>query len=158
VFIGYLVPVVGCVVALYLMGVFLVRFDRRSHRYFAEFVFLNLIVSYLFYIDAIGTLDFCLIESFISFRVTGSYVLYSIIQRPYNGRDLTLYFWLCVMLFGRFVMAPVPVSLFYSKLLPYTGDFLYGTDVQQLFPYFLYFHITKANIQELYRNYYILVR
>lgn len=84
---------------------------------------------------------FCIVSSFICFRICGSYVLYNIIKRPYSGFDWATVVWIPVICIASLWIRPI--------------DF-HGYSLQQYLPYLACIHIVTMNGIELSRYYHLL--
>jgi len=97
-------------------------------------------------------IQFCLVISLLAFLINGSYVIYSIMEQPYDGREPALAIWAAVLVYANLFMSPLPVSVFYSALIPSIGNpFPYS--VQQSLPYALCLHLAKLSLDGFLRFY-----
>lgn len=95
---------------------------------------------------AISLLDTLVLLFFLSFRITGSYVLASVLGKPYRGYDRVLVA-LVASLFVWHVLAPVAVSKSAATLITVPDATLKG-----LAPYFIAAYVTIANLVEVSAN------
>jgi hypothetical protein len=87
---------------------------------------------------------------FISYRLTGQYVLCSVLQKRFCGYDIVLGLWLLALAWAHFVMEPVPLFNFYSKLIPMIGfDPLPSLTLQQLLPWIIAAHTFQRNLADV---------
>jgi len=96
----------------------------------------------------------------MSFRITGCYVCFSIIQRPYKGWSLPIIVWLVLLVWVNVLMAPTPIAIYIHNLVPHLPVglqlFTQTVTIQRILPYFFAVHIFMTNIGLLRRNYYLL--
>jgi hypothetical protein len=151
-----LASVVAAITCLQCHGDFVHRFNRTMVEKFLLFTALSAAFGTLHLMGALGRVQFLLIISFVSFRITGCYVMYSILQKQYKGYDGAIFAWLAAIVWGHFFMAALPMSTLFSALLPYTGDFFFGLTVQQMLPWCLCAHLGQRNLAELNKNYYVI--
>ena len=84
---------------------------------------------------------FCIVASFICFRICGSYVLFSIIKRPYGGFDWPTVLWIPAICVASLWIRPL--------------DF-HGYSLQAYLPYLACIHIVTMNGIDLSRYYHVL--
>jgi len=134
---------------------FISRFDRSMVERFIGFCVQLFIPGMLYLMDYIGIVEMLILCTVISWRVTGCYVMHSILQRPYQGFDWAIMIWEGLILWSFFFMEPLPVSAFYQKLLPFVAPSFpfHHLTVQRCLPYFAYVHIAYRNVAELLSNY-----
>eukprot|EP00656_Telonema_subtile_P019686 TRINITY_DN20912_c0_g2_i2.p1 TRINITY_DN20912_c0_g2~~TRINITY_DN20912_c0_g2_i2.p1 ORF type:complete len:449 (-),score=75.75 TRINITY_DN20912_c0_g2_i2:209-1555(-) len=89
-------------------------------------------VGGLYYTGFCTQLSFLMIITAISFRICGSYVIYSVINWVYRGFEPRLLEYVALMVLMHHVMAPLPLELFYQNLVPYLGGCPYT--LQDLLP------------------------
>ena len=61
----------------------------------------------LYLLDIIGMITFVLAVIFVSFRITGSYVLFTIIKKRFSGSDWAIALWIVAILLGHYVVDPI---------------------------------------------------
>lgn len=79
-------------------------------------------VGGLYYTNFLTQISFMMIILTTSFRINGSYVICSVINYVYRGFDARLLEYVILMLIAHYVMAPIPLTLFYHNLVPYIGS------------------------------------
>jgi len=103
----------------------------------------------LLYSDAMSPLSFCLSLVAFSFRINGSYVLYSVVKKIFNGYDTLLVEWCVVIMWANFAMEPIPASKFYSKIVFMESNIT----LQQVLPIMMCAHIVVRNLHDLHTNF-----
>lgn len=131
---------------------FVVRYDNDVLLKFVQFMLLQVVPSFLHICGFIGEFPFVLVLCFVSFRITGSYVLHSIVYRPYSGMDQDIVYWMLAWFYSHVAMLQLPMNVFYTRLVPYTGDFFYGASLQDMLPYALCVHIAVKNVIDVSRE------
>ena len=88
-------------------------------RYHLLFVAMCSSFGLLYYLGALDLYAFALALTFVSFRISGTYVLFTIVKRRYDGNDWGVFAWLAAMFAGMFI-PPVALGPFtLQALLPY---------------------------------------
>ena len=75
---------------------------------------------------------------FVSFRISGSYVLHTIVGRPFDGNDLGIFAFLAAIGIGHFVLAPISLG---------------PTTLQATLPYLAGVYVTIRNFADFTRYY-----
>lgn len=92
----------------------------RLIRYHLLFVAMSAGFGALYLLHAIDLYAFALTLTFVSFRICGTYVLFTIVKRRYDGNDWGVFAWLALMFAAHFLLAPIPLGPFsLQALLPY---------------------------------------
>ena len=108
-------------------------------------------------LDALSHFEFLLLIPFISFRLTGSYVLYSIARTHYPGYCKPLALWLCAIGWSRLAMDPLPLSAFFALMLPLlpapVAAVLSSLTVQALLPWLAMVDCARRNVIDISRNF-----
>ena len=110
-------------------------------RYHLTFVAMCSAFGLLYYLGAIDLYAFALALTFVSFRICGTYVLFTIVKRHFNGNDWGVFAWLAAMFAGMLV-PPVmlgPFSL--QALLPYFAS-VYMV-ARNLYDFSLYYGVLR---------------
>jgi hypothetical protein len=63
-----------------------------------------------FWLGAIDLRFFLLAIVFTSFRINGTYLVRSLVKRPYDGRDFVLLGFIVAIFFVHFVIEPMPLG------------------------------------------------
>lgn len=147
-----LIGVASVLVMSRLVLFYVVRFEQLEMIKFFLFMLLQVAPAYLHLAGFIGVFPFALVVSFVSFRITGSYVLNSIVTRPYDGVDAATVYWLLAWFYGHIAMDQLPMNVFFSRLLPFTGDFFGGCSVQDMMPYAMCAHLAAKNVADVTRQ------
>lgn len=115
---GTLVSITAAIVSAHMIYQFIKRFDRQM--WWALFLFLVPAcgISALYLLGHYSFFMCTLLVSCISFRITGSYVLYSILGRPYNGWDWSLTIGVALLVWSCTIMSPLPVTTWYGQIIP----------------------------------------
>lgn len=92
----------------------------------------------LYILGMMSTLVFALSIIFLSFRITGTFVLQTVLKRPYDGWDAGIIFWLLAIPAGHFFLGPVVVQ---------------GYRVDQLVPHLAILYMAGRNLIDLARNF-----
>jgi len=109
-------------------------------RYHLLFVVMCSSFGLLYWIGAIDTYAFALGLTLVSFRIAGTYVLFTIVRRRYDGNDWGVLAWLAAMFAGHF-MAPIALG-------PFT--------LQALLPYFACVYMVGRNLLDFSQYYRVL--
>jgi phosphatidylglycerophosphate synthase len=90
-------------------------------RYHALFVVMGAGFAALYLLRAIDVYAFALTIVCASFRISGTYVLFTLVRRPFNGNDAGIWFWLAALYAAHFVLPLLGVQLpgALTALLPY---------------------------------------
>lgn len=91
-------------------------------RYHALFVLFCAGFGALYLLGAIDLYAFALLLICTSFRISGTYVLFTIVRRPYNGSDLGIAAWIAVLFAAHYLSWPLglgPGTL--QAALPYVA-------------------------------------
>ena len=112
----------------------------RLIRYHLLFVAMCSSFGLLYWLGAIDVYAFALALTFVSFRICGTYVLFTIVKRRYDGNDWGVFAWLLAMFAGMFVP---PVAL---------GPF----SLQQLLPYLACAYMVARNLHDFSQYYGVL--
>ena len=80
---------------------------------------------------------YCVAVTMVSFRMTGSYVLFTVLERPYAGVDWSIAVWLPLMAAGWILLEPFSV---------------WGYGVRDALPYLFFLYIVAMNLIDLFRN------
>jgi len=107
-------------------------------------------VGGLYFTGFCTQLSFFMIILTVSFRINGSYVIYSVINWVYRGFDARLLEYVTLMLLMHYVMAPLPLELFYDKLRPYLGDC--GLTLQDMLPTIMCIDLIMRNMFDIQRS------
>ncbi|MDP2307948.1 MAG: CDP-alcohol phosphatidyltransferase family protein [Pseudomonadota bacterium] len=97
--VGHVVAV-ACIMALYTgLKSLAFYYGRLEWRLGGHLPFMALVAacSALYWVGALDTLAFTLLVAFLSFRMTGSFVLHSILGRPYSGLDAGAIVWVAAI-------------------------------------------------------------
>lgn len=132
--VGNTVISLGVISIIVIMSTFLRRFDTAMWLRQVEYWFVLGCFTYLYLDGAIGMGAFFLTTSFVSFRLTGCYVLSAICNLAYSGRDFAIYVWIAVFYWFHYACGPIPLNFLVNKLG--TGEWLAETTVQDLLPVF----------------------
>lgn len=89
-----------------------------------------------------------LVLAVLSWRVTGSLVLFSLLERPYSGHDWVISIWLAVLAWANLCMERMPVQPFYARLSHWIGDPLPGVSCQEVLPFFMCAHLTVRQLKQ----------
>lgn len=92
----------------------------------------------LYLAGALEVHAFSLLVVFLSFRICGSYVLYTILQRPYRGNDWSIAVWIAVLAGAHFGLPPRQVA---------------GIELSALLPYVACLHLAGRNLIDFARAY-----
>ena len=113
-------------------------------RYHLLFVVMCSSFGLLYWIGAIDTYAFAFGLTLVSFRIAGTYVLFTIVRRRYDGNDWGVLAWLAAMFAGHF-MAPIAVGPFtLQALLPYfTCVYMVG---RNLLDFSQYYRVLKPSV------------
>jgi phosphatidylglycerophosphate synthase len=76
--------------------------------YHLPFVAFCLGFGALYLFGIIGMVSFVLAIIFVSFRVSGTYVLYTIIGKRFNGADWNIALWIAAIALGHAALDPIP--------------------------------------------------
>jgi phosphatidylglycerophosphate synthase len=79
-----------------------------------------------------------LVMGLVSFRVTGSYVLYTVLGRRYEGLDWITLMWIPVIVCVHLFVDPFPVA---------------GTSLHETLPYVVCLHVAGATVFDLVRHF-----
>eukprot|EP00823_Brevimastigomonas_motovehiculus_P004464 TRINITY_DN2954_c0_g1_i1.p1 TRINITY_DN2954_c0_g1~~TRINITY_DN2954_c0_g1_i1.p1 ORF type:complete len:401 (+),score=54.50 TRINITY_DN2954_c0_g1_i1:122-1324(+) len=160
---SYVIPIGLSFTVVTLLRDFVARFDHVMYRPFYVFVTYNALVGLLFLHGDMSVMAYVMVTVFISFRIIGSYVLYSILERPYVGMDPALIYWLLLFVWMNYVVAPVPVLACFTSLLPYMQAWLPSVyhilemlTLQDLLPLSLCLYVGKSNLQDLLSNLHLI--
>jgi phosphatidylglycerophosphate synthase len=106
-------------------------------RYHLLFVVMCSGLGLLYWLGAIDTYAFALVLTFVSFRISGTYVLFTIVRRRYDGNDWGVLAWLAAMFAGYF-MAPISLGPFtLQALLPYLACvYMVGRNMRDFSQYY----------------------
>ena len=113
-------------------------------RYHLTFVAMCSAFGLLYWLRAIDVYGFALALTFVSFRICGTYVLFTIVKRRYDGNDWGVFAWLAAMFAGHFLLAPIqlgPITV--QALLPY-GASMYML-VRNLSDFSQYYGVLKPS-------------
>ncbi len=136
-------PTVTVLIDANLTRAFVSRYDAKMWRAFIDSLILNAGFAGAYLLGGMSTRDFILLLSLVSFRVTGSYVLYTIVNKPFPGIDRSLYAW--IVLLSAATAAP---------LIPFTVPVVgWSLTVQYVLPWICMAQITVTNVLDLAANY-----
>lgn len=106
--------------------------------------------SAMYLSGALPLFELLVLFPFISFRITGQYVLCSVLQKRYCGYDFVMALSLAALAWAHFMMDPVPLSNFYSRLVPALGfDPLPPMTLQRALPYLIALHTWQRNLADV---------
>eukprot|EP01006_Ploeotia_vitrea_P020940 TRINITY_DN53261_c0_g1_i1.p1 TRINITY_DN53261_c0_g1~~TRINITY_DN53261_c0_g1_i1.p1 ORF type:complete len:389 (-),score=180.53 TRINITY_DN53261_c0_g1_i1:144-1310(-) len=140
--------VIGPVTMIKLSWYFITRMDRVQLHDLGLIVAVCSAFAALCIVGILSRFEFLLVISFISFRVIGSYVVDSVLQRPHPGIDPAIYHWLIGIILSHFVAEPIPIRTFFSRLVPLIGDWSFDSDVHQLLPYGMCVDLGLRNVAQ----------
>ncbi|OGQ83163.1 MAG: hypothetical protein A2289_02370 [Deltaproteobacteria bacterium RIFOXYA12_FULL_58_15] len=86
----------------------------------------------------IDTLAFLMTVALVSFRMSGSYVLFTIIKRPFNGFDIGIAMWAVAIALAHFFVAPMSVG---------------GNSLHNLLPYLACAYMAARNLIDFARHF-----
>jgi phosphatidylglycerophosphate synthase len=92
----------------------------------------------LYLAGALEVHGFSLLVAFVSFRICGSYVLFTILKRPYRGNDWSIAVWVVALALAHFALEPRQVA---------------GIGLQTLLPYVACLHLAGRNLSDFARAY-----
>ena len=96
---------------------------RLGKHVLQHFVFAGLLSAFgaLYLLGVLDQYAFALMLLFCSFRVCGTYVLFTIVKRPYGGGDLGIVAFIAAIVAGHYLLPPLTLagSLTVQALLPY---------------------------------------
>ncbi|MDD9965933.1 MAG: hypothetical protein OXR73_06920, partial [Myxococcales bacterium] len=98
----------------------------RHLKYHLMFVGMTFAFGGLYLLGGLSLYEFALCLVFTSFRISGSYVLFTLLRRPFGGMDMGIVVWLLAIAFAHFLLGPTPTTDGFKAqaLLPY-GACLY---------------------------------
>ncbi len=83
---------------------------KRLIIYHLYFVAYCLGFGALYLLDIIGTITFALAVIFVSFRITGSYVLFTIIKKRFSGADWAIGLWIAAIFVAHYAFNPIKLG------------------------------------------------
>lgn len=83
---------------------------KRDIVYHLYFVAYCLGFGALYLLGVIGMMSFVLAVIFVSFRITGSYVLFTIIKRRFDGADVNIALCIAAIALGHYAVDPIPLG------------------------------------------------
>jgi hypothetical protein len=107
-------------------------------RYHLLFVAMNLGWALLYLIGAIDMYAFLLLVVFTSFRVSGTYVLCTVMRRPFNGNDLGVFLFVAAIFAARYAGSTFAVG---------------PLELQHALPYLACLYMGVRNMQDFLRHY-----
>jgi len=155
-----LLAVIGGIAVVTQVKLCFFYYKRLKEQIFAHLRFVALCCGFvaLYLLGAIDAVAFILAISFLSFRITGSYVLRSIVKRPYSGFDWGVVFWIGAIALAFFYLGQ-PLSLggyhvtWMVEPLSVGG---YSFTVKGYFPYLPYlslFYMAGRNLIDFARHF-----
>jgi phosphatidylglycerophosphate synthase len=96
-----------CIYVNMKLNVFFYFKMKRLIIYHLSFVTYCIGFGALYLLDIIGMITFVLAVIFVSFRVTGSYVLFTIIRKRFGGADWAIVFWIAAIFLGHYLVDPI---------------------------------------------------
>jgi len=111
----------------------------KSLRYHLYFVGMTFGFGGLYLAGALNMYEFALCLVFTSFRISGSYVLFTLLRRPFSGMDFGIIAWLLVIGGAHYLLPPTLAA----------GGF----DVQTLLPYAACLYMIMRNALDFVRQY-----
>ena len=114
-------------------------YRRMKGLLFPSLVFILFCVMFgAAYLAGMMRIEMCLLAvAFISFRMTGTYVLRTVLRRPYNGIDWLVPLWCGVVVASHFLLGNYRV---------------WGYPLQAAVPVLFVLYVTAANLFELFRH------
>lgn len=104
----------------------------------------------LYLVGVLPLFDLLILLPFISFRLTGKYVLHSVLHKQYKGYDIVLGMWLLALAWAHLFMAPLPFSLFYSRFASWFGyDPFPQLTLQRVLPFVIIAHTALRNCSDV---------
>ncbi|MBN1947766.1 MAG: CDP-alcohol phosphatidyltransferase family protein [Bradymonadales bacterium] len=92
--------------------------------------------SALYLVGMMNTVVYVVGITMISFRLTGSYVLYTVLRKPYSGSDWWVGLWILAILAGHYWLEPYQIR---------------GIEVQSVIPYLFFLTVVSLNLWDLAR-------
>jgi phosphatidylglycerophosphate synthase len=102
------------------------------------FVVYSLAFGALYLAGGLQVHAFSLLITFVSFRICGSYVLFTILKRPYGGNDWSIGVWVLTLTLAHFGLEPRQIA---------------GVALTSLLPYVACLHLAARNLADFARAY-----
>jgi len=118
-------------------GFYYRRLGKRVRDH-VPFVVYSLALGALYLAGGLQVHAFSLLITFVSFRICGSYVLFTILERPYRGNDWSIGVWVLALTFAHFGLEPRHIG---------------GVALTSLLPYVACLHLAASNLADFARAY-----